>query len=150
MTVEKYYNSASTHYNIIGAARDGYVKAYLIKLDLDGYKTIFSDKPCQSKRQTVIKYRSSKTKVEYLTAHALQIIDLCTEQELKDKCRTFINKKGEERKENCGECFEWLMAQYFGVSQNEKSNLTYREGGDMVINGIPYQVKYEKSGIAVG
>ena len=150
MTIENYYNSAFTHYNIIGTARNGYVKAYLIKLDLDGYKIIFSDKPCTSKRQTVIKYRSTKEKVEYLTAHALQVIDLCTEEELKAKCRTFINKKGEERKENCGECFEWLMAQYFGVSQNEKSNLSYKDGGDIVVNGIPYQVKYEKSGIAVG
>ena len=150
MSIEKYYNSAFTHYNIIGAARNGYVKAYLIKLDLDGYKIIFSDKPCMSKRQTVIKYRSTKEKVDYLTAHALQVIDLCTEQELETKRRTLINKKGEPRKENSGECFEWLMAQYFGVSQNEKRNLSYKDGGDIVVNGIPYQVKYERSGIVVG
>lgn len=150
MSIENYYNTASTHYNIIGTARNGYVKAYLINLDLDGYKVIFSDKPCKSSRQIVIKYRSSKVKVNYLTSHALQIIDLCTEEELKAKCRTLINKKGEEYTENCGECFEWLMAEYFGVKQNDKSNLSYRDGGDIVINGIPYQVKYEKSGIAVG
>jgi hypothetical protein len=42
------------------------------------------------------------------------------------------------------------MSQVLGVEQNEVSNLSHSSGGDLVYEGVAYQVKYEASGIAVG
>lgn len=145
----KHWQSAYTHHYIIAVEWQSNVEAYLITLDLDGLCLLFSDKPTTAKRQTVIKYRSSKVKRNYLKAHAFDSFTLCTVEELKARCRTRINRKGEQYTENCGECFEWLIAERFGVKQNDKTNLSYTDGGDLIINGIAYQVKYERASIAV-
>jgi hypothetical protein len=145
----KHWETAYTHHYIMAVEWQGNVEAYLIELDLNGLHIMFSDKPTYSKGQTVIKYRHNKAKRDYLIANATDSFILCTVDELKTKCRVKINRKGEQYTENCGECFEWQMAERFGIKQNEKANLSYREGGDLVINGIHYQVKYERAGIAV-
>ena len=64
--------------------------------------------------------------------------------------RIKINKKGNPYRENRGEYFEYLMSQVLGVEQNDVSNLGHTKGGDLVFEGVAYQVKYEASGIAVG
>ena len=145
----KHWETAYTHFYIIGVEWQGNVEVYLIRLDLDGLHIIFSDKPTYSKGQTVVKYRHSKAKRDYLIANAIDSFTLCTIDELKAKCRTKTKKNGETYIENCGECFEWLIAEWFEVKQNDKPNLSYKEGGDLIINGIHYQVKYERAGIAV-
>lgn len=148
--LEAFYNSTATHNYIFGVAYNGRVYTYFVRgLDLDGYATIFNEKPTTAKRQTVIKYRSTKAKREWLDAHATKVIDFMSEENLKASCRTKINRHGKTYVENCGDCLEWLLAEYFGVNQNEKSNLKHTEGGDLVIDGISYQVKYEKGAITV-
>lgn len=145
----RHWQTAYTHYYIIGVEWQGNVEVYLIELSVDGLALIFSDKPTYSKGQAVVKYRHSKAKRDYLIANAIDSFTLCTIDELKARCRTKVKKNGESYVENCGECFEWQMAERFGVKQNDKANLSYRDGGDLVINGIHYQVKYERAGIAV-
>ena len=147
--LKAYFEQTATHNYILGVAKAGRVKAYFVTLDLDGYEIIFNEKPTTASRQTVIKYRSNKVKVAYLESKAVRVIDLMGEEELKNSRRTKINRKGKPYTENCGECFEWLLAEMFGGSQNEKSNLKHTEGGDLVIDGISYQVKYEKGAITV-
>ena len=149
MYLTNHYNQSATHNYIFGAEQGGRVKAYMVKLDIEGFRFIFSDKPTVSKGSSVVKYRSTKAKREWLEQNATQVINLCTIDELKKACRTRVNRYGKEYTENCGECFEWLMACYFGVEQNEKANLKFTDGGDLCINGIPYQVKYERAGITV-
>jgi hypothetical protein len=134
----------------MGAEQGGRVYAYVVRLDLDGLRLLFADKPTTSKRLTVIKYRSTRAKIAYLESQAVQIIDLCTIAELKSQCRQKVNRYGKPYTENCGECFEWLIAERLGGVQNEKANLKHTEGGDITVNGIAYQVKYERAGIAVG
>lgn len=145
-----YYDTAATHNYIMGVEHAGRVTAYAVHLDYEGLCFLFSDKPCQAKRQVVVKYRSSKAKRDYLASHASQVYDLCTIEELKSSCRVRTNRYGKEYTENCGECFEWLMAKLLGGIQNDKSNLCYTDGGDITVNGIAYQVKYERAGITVG
>lgn len=147
--LEAFYNSTATHNYVFGVAYNGRVTAYFVSLDLDGYAVMFNEKPTTAKRQTVIKYRSTKAKREWLEAHASKVIDFISEEDLKASCRTKINRNGKPYIENCGDCLEWLLAKHFGVKQNEKSNLKHTDGGDLVIDGISYQVKYEKGGITV-
>jgi hypothetical protein len=147
--LNNYLQEAFTPYFAMGVVSGQLVRVYLLRLDLQGLAVVFSDKPTQSKRQTVIKYRSTKAKREWMESHALQAFDLCTLADLEKARRHRVNRKGETYQENCGECFEWLLAERFGVSQNEQANLSHRDGGDLEIGGIPYQVKFEKAGIVV-
>jgi hypothetical protein len=147
--LEAYYNATATHNYIFGVAYKGRVYTYFVSLDLDGYAVMFNEKPTTASRQTVIKYRSTATKRAWLESHATKVIDFISEENLKASCRTKINRHGKAYIENCGDCLEWLLAVYFGVNQNEKSNLKHTEGGDLVIDGVPYQVKYEKGAITV-
>ena len=147
--LEAFYNSTATHNYIFGVAYRGRIYAYFVKLDLNGYMVMFNEKPTTAKRQTVIKYRSSKAKRDWLEAHASKVLDFISEEDLKASCRTKVNRYGKSYIENCGDCLEWLLAKYFGINQNEKSNLKHTDGGDLVIDGIAYQVKYEKGAITV-
>lgn len=147
--LEAYYNATATHNYIFGVAYNGRVTAYLVSLDLDGYTVMFNEKPTTASRQTVIKYRSTATKRAWLKAHATATLDLVSIEELKASCRVKQNRYGKTYTENCGECFEWLLAKRFGTSQNGKSNLKHTDGGDLVIDGVSYQVKYEKGAITV-
>lgn len=150
MNIDTYFFTSATHHYCIGVEHRGHVTAYLVHLDLNGLRLIFSDKPTQSKRQLVIKYRSNSAKRAYLEEHATQVLDLGTLDAFKASRRVRLNKDGKPYVENCGEYFEYRIAEWFGVAQNELSNLKYTDGGDLVINGIAYQVKYERSGIAIG
>lgn len=148
--LEKFYHSTATHSYLFGTAQNGRVIVYRVRLPLDGYYLIFNEKPTTASRQTVVKFRSTRAKVAYLESIATERIDLCTEEELKGKCRTRLNRYGKPYIENCGDCLEWLMAERYGVKQNEKTNLSHKEGGDIEIDGEPYQVKYEKGAITIG
>lgn len=147
--LKNYLDTAHTNHFIMGCDENGKVNAYFVKLNIDGLCLLFSDKPTTAKRQTIIKYRSTRAKQDWLKKNAVDSFELCSVDELKASCRVKTNRKGEPYTENCGECFEWLLAKRFGIEQNEKANLSYKDGGDLVINGIAYQVKYERAGIAV-
>ena len=146
----QFYNTTSCHNYILAVNKGGRVKAYFVTLDRAGYGVIFNEKPTMAKRQMVVKYRSTIAKIEYLEAHAEKVIDLMTIDELKAARRVKINRKGKPYTENCGECFEWLMAEYLGARQNDKANLKHTEGGDIAVSGRQWQVKYEKGAITVG
>lgn len=47
-------------------------------------------------------------------------------------------------KYNRGEIFEKLVAEHFG-QEWKKDNVPFTEGPDLTIDGIPYQLKYEKA-----
>ena len=149
LSTTEYYNRTATHHYIFGVARNGRVKAYFITLDREGYAIVFNEKPTEAKRQIVIKYRSTAQKVAYFEAHATKVMDLMSIEELKVSCRKKINRHGKAYTENCGECFEWVISERCHGRQNTATNLKHTDGGDLVIDGIPYQVKYEKGAITV-
>ena len=147
--IKQFYNATATHNYIFGVLQGGRVKIYFVTLNLDGYRIIFNEKPTHAKRQVIIKYRSTKDKIKYLERYALKTIDFISESELKAARRTRINKNGQSYQENCGDCLEWLLSKAFNTKQNAKSNLKHTKGGDLIIDGVPWQVKYEKGGITV-
>lgn len=147
--INDFYNATATHDYVFGVLRNGRVKAYFVTLDLDGYRIVFSEKPTMAQRQTVVKYRSNRAKIAYFETIATRVIDLMTVEELKAACRVKINRYGKPYTENCGECFEWLIAKFTNGTQNDKSNLKHTDGGDLVIDGKAWQVKYEKGAITV-
>lgn len=56
----------------------------------------------------------------------------------------FFNELCESNKYNKGENFELLIANKYHMAW-QKDNLPYTDGPDMVINGTPYQLKFEKA-----
>ena len=51
-------------------------------------------------------------------------------------------KQVENSKYNKGEIFEKFITEYFGQKW-EKDNIPFTEAGDIEINGVAYQIKYE-------
>lgn len=70
---------------------------------------------------------------------------VCSEEYFNALCKEkYINAKGKPTKYNRGEVFEKLMTEYFGQVW-EKDKVPFTDGPDVVGNGIPYQVKFEKA-----
>ena len=56
----------------------------------------------------------------------------------------YINAKGKPTKYNRGEVFEKLVTEYFGQVW-EKDALPFTDAPDVIGNGVPYQIKFEKA-----
>ena len=147
--LKNYHKTTFTHHYIMGVKTKTTVYAYLIELSLSALEMMFAS-VTDSRGYEVARYSSNKAKIAYMEEHCLQKIELCDIETFENSRRIRVNKKGVEYMENRGEYFEYLVAEKFQVIQNEKSNLKHTDGGDIEINGIAYQVKYEGAGIATG
>ena len=147
--MREYYDTTFTHNYVIGAKINGMVVAYLITLNFEALCMFFASFTT-SRGYTVARYSSNKKKIQYLEEHCTRRIELIDLETFESTRRTRVNKKGKEYVENRGEYFEYLVSQFFGVEQNDVSNLKHTEGGDIEIDKIAYQVKYEASGICLG
>lgn len=56
----------------------------------------------------------------------------------------FFNELRAESKYNKGEIFEKLVTEYFGQSW-EKDNVPFTDDGDLTVDGIAYQIKFESA-----
>lgn len=61
---------------------------------------------------------------------------LCTEE--------IFNATVENSKYNKGEIFEKFVTEMFGLVW-EKDNVPFTKGGDIEVNGVAYQIKYERA-----
>ena len=57
--------------------------------------------------------------------------------------KDFFETSVRESKYNKGEVFEKMVTEYFGQVW-EKDNIPFIDDGDLTINGIAYQIKFEK------
>ena len=57
---------------------------------------------------------------------------------------TFFNEQVASTKYNKGEIFEKMVTEYFG-QEWEKDNVPFTEDGDITVNGIAYQIKFQKA-----
>lgn len=70
---------------------------------------------------------------------------ICSEKYFNEMCNEkYMNAKGKMVKYNRGEVFEKLITEHFGQVW-VKDALPFTEAPDVVGNGIPYQVKFEKA-----
>ena len=58
--------------------------------------------------------------------------------------KKFLEAETKNSKYNRGEIFEKLITEYFG-QEWEKDNIPFTQAGDIEIDGIAYQIKYEKA-----
>ena len=68
---------------------------------------------------------------------------LCSEKYFDELCRTkYMNAKGKLVKYNRGEVFEKLVTEHFGQTWI-KDNVPFTKAGDIEVDGIAYQIKYQ-------
>ena len=57
---------------------------------------------------------------------------------------TFIGKNGKEKTYNMGEIFEKLVTEHFGQTW-EKDRVPFTQDGDLTVDNIAYQIKFQKA-----
>lgn len=130
--IDRYNSLAYTHNYIWGftfkgnvymAITDSAVMPYVCKLDKAsrgaGYSLRF--KP-DTKQKVLLLSKGAKV--------------LCS--------KDFFETTVKESKYNNGEIFEKMITEYFG-QEWEKDNIPFTEAGDIEVNGIAYQIKFEKA-----
>ena len=143
----QYAKKAYTNKYIIGVAKRGTVYAYFITLDGNGLTKLFTEKDTNKDGDT-LRYRSTKQKINFLEENGTGYA-ISTLEDFEASREWFITKNGKKKQRDRGVTFEKLLALRFSGTLAEAENLKYTDGGDIVINGVAYQVKYERGGITV-
>ena len=100
------------------------------------------DKSPEKNAGMSIRFKPTVAQKLMLLANAKPI---CSDKYFDAMCNEkYENAKGKMVKYNRGEVFEKLVTEYFGQIW-EKDALPFTEAPDVVGNGIPYQVKFEKA-----
>lgn len=127
------YNTLSfTHNYIFGFEYKGVVYAttvtaevlpYVLKLDKASRGAGYALRFCPTAEQKI-----------FLLSKGAEVI--CSSEFFKNEVASSIY--------NNGEIFEKLVTEKFGQVW-EKDNLPYTEGGDIEVNGVAYQIKFQKA-----
>ena len=81
-----------------------------------------------------LRFKPNKAQKELLKT--FELIPVCSS--------LYFNQLVADTKYNKGEVFEKLMTEYFGQVW-VKDNVPFTEDGDLTVNGIAYQIKFEKA-----
>ena len=84
-----------------------------------------------------LKYRQNNKHVATIRATATISFPLCTEAELEAEAKAY------GKQPNRGKAFEKKVTEHFGQIW-EDDHIPFWEAGDIVLNGIAYQIKYDK------
>lgn len=84
-----------------------------------------------------LKYRPNCEQWAMIVSQAIEIKAVCTADYMENlKANTKMNR---------GQLFEKIVEKVFGGELETKSNLKFTEGGDIKLNGIAYQIKFDKA-----
>ena len=142
-----YAQHAYTNQYIIGVAKRGEVYAYFITLNASGLERLFTEEDT-NKDGACLRYRSTAQKIRFLQEYGTEY-RLTSLQDFEASREWYTAKNGKRKQRDRGFTFERLLAVHFGGTLATAENLKYTDGGDIIINGIAYQVKFERSGITV-
>ncbi len=129
--IDRYNALAYTHqyiwgfsykHNIYMAITDSHVMPIICKLDKASRGAGYALRFCPTANQ----------KLALMPSATL----LCSEK--------FFNEQVAESKYNNGEIFEKMVTEYFGQVW-EKDNIPFTEAGDIEVDRMAYQIKYEKA-----
>ena len=130
----KTFEACERHFD--GFARDGFVWAY--ESVFNGLGCVL-DRAAKSKGGAVsMRFRpTADEKKAMIKAGAFKV---CTIEHFEEVHEMLTPVYGS----NKGHDFEYVMAEYFGQTW-EKDTLKWWEGPDMIVNGITYQLKFERA-----
>lgn len=130
--IQFYKNTAFTHYYIFGYAYKKTV--YMTITTSEVLSEIISLDKAGHNEGMAIKFKPNNAQKLMLMSINSEVI--CSEEYLESLFR--------ESKYNRGEIFEKIITEKFGQTW-EKDNIPYTKDGDITVNGIAYQIKYQKA-----
>lgn len=126
------------HY-IIGVYEGEHVLAYVTEdLHLGRLATVDHCSNSKGHGATCLKYRQNTSRVRAIQAHAVNVFELCTVDTL-ERVAKQVSKRA-----NRGLAFEKLVTEWFKQVWHH-DHLEWWLGPDIVINGQPYQIKFDKA-----
>lgn len=139
--IDGYNKIAFTHNYIFGFTYKGTVYASYQIADILSFVTTL-DKAKEKKDGMALRFKPTVKQKVLLLANAEP---LCSSTYFEACCKEkYLNAKGERVKYNRGEVFEKMITENFGQVWI-KDRTPFSENADVIRNGIPYQVKYEKA-----
>lgn len=124
-------NSASKNY-IVGVNMNGSI--YMIHITDDDLKDITTLERAGHNNGYALKYKPNNKIRTYLLSKGATVL-----------CSTlYFEQLVKTSKYNKGEVFERLVTEWYGQEWH-KDNINYRAQGDINVNGIEIQIKYEKA-----
>jgi len=140
-----YLSNSAKVSTMFGYALNGAILGAIVD-DIDAPTLAFlCDKTIDSKGiKECLKFRLNKSRVEWFSTHA-HIITICQVSDF-DALKDEMRANGINRLTR-GDMFEYALVKYENATQNANPNKCYKEGGDLLINGIDYQCKFENATI---
>lgn len=132
MMITLYNELAYTHNYIYGFVYQNVV--YMVKATSEDMPYILTLSKASRGAGYGLRFRPNKQQKAFLLAKGA--VALCSKDFLEE---TFKNSKY-----NRGEIFERMITEYYGQKW-KKDNIPFTEDGDLTVNGISYQIKYEKA-----
>lgn len=124
---------------IVGVYSDNSITVYVTKeLHFGRLATIDHCSSSKGHGATCLKYRQSADRVKAIREHAIDTFELCTLDTLERVARQV------SKRVNRGLAFEKLVTEYYGQTWHH-DHLEWWLGPDIVIDGQPYQIKYDKA-----
>lgn len=130
--VEFYNNNAFTHNYIFGFRFDGNI--WLVKVTSEILETVLKLDKASRGAGYALRFKPNKSIKSYMLSRGAEV--LCSEQLFDDLCNN--------SKYNKGEIFEKLVTEINGQTW-EKDNVPFTDDGDLTVDGIAYQIKFEKA-----
>lgn len=133
MELVRFYNSkAFTHNYIFGIIWNGNI--YMVETTNDILCQVLKLDKASRGNGYSLRFKPNKAVKELLITEKATL--LCSAEMFKELC--------DESKYNKGEVFEKLVTEYFGQTW-EKDNVPFTDDGDLTVNGIAYQIKFESA-----
>lgn len=132
MLIEFYNKNAYTHLYILGFRLNKSIYYVIV----DAKELDFVTKLDKASRGAgySLRFKPNRTQKSYLMSLGAEV--LCSEE--------FFDELKKMSKYNFGELFEKLITELNGQEWT-KDNVPFTEDGDLTVNGIAYQLKFEKA-----
>ena len=132
-TIQAFYNKTTyAHLYIMGFRFNGSIYFVVVEAAMLDHLTKL-DKASRGAGYS-LRFKPNKAQKNLMMSLGTKV--LCSEK--------FFDELVEMSKYNRGEIFEKLITEYFGQTW-VKDNIPYTEAGDIEVDGIAYQIKFEKA-----
>lgn len=130
--IDFYNNNSFTHEYIFGVKFSGVV--YMVKATADCLPYVLTLDKASRGAGYALKFKPNNAQRAMLLA--LGGVALCSVE--------YLESLTASSKYNRGEIFEKLVTEYYGQKW-EKDNVPFTKAGDIEVDGVAYQIKYEKA-----
>lgn len=131
--IEKYNTLSYTHEYIFGFTYKGNV--YMVEADASVLPFVLKLDKASRGQGYSIRFKPTTEQKLFLLSHGNTSL-LCS--------KAFFEETTAESKYNKGEIFEKMVTESFGLKW-EKDNIPFTDGGDIVVNHVAYQIKFDKA-----